>query len=71
MRFLQDGLNHPTACASCQWRQLCFGGCKRDWCDDPAGGKRNYYCSSFQRFFAHAAPRLYQVAQAELRARGR
>lgn len=71
VRFLQDGLNHPTACASCQWRQLCFGGCKRDWCDDPAGGKRNYYCSSFQRFFAHAAPRLYQVAQAELRARGR
>lgn len=71
VRFLQDGLNHPTTCASCQWRQLCFGGCKRDWCDDPAGGKRNYYCSSFQRFFAHAAPRLYQVAQAELRARGR
>lgn len=71
VQFLQDGLNHPTACASCQWRQLCFGGCKRDWCDDPAGGKRNYYCSSFQRFFAHAAPRLYQVAQAELRARGR
>lgn len=70
-RFLQDGLEHPTACASCRWQPLCFGGCKRDWCDDPAGGKQNYYCPSFQTFFAHAAPRLQQIARAELQARGR
>lgn len=70
-RFLQDGLEHPTACASCRWQPLCFGGCKRDWCDDPAGGKQNYYCPSFQTFFAHAAPRLQQIARAELQARRR
>ena len=71
VRFLQDGLAHPAPCASCQWQSLCFGGCKRDWYDSPDGGKQNYYCPAFRQFFAHAAPRLQQIARAELQARGR
>ena len=67
-RFLADGLEHPAPCAACRWQSLCFGGCKRDWTTDAEGLKQNYYCSSFQRFFAHAEPRLRRIADAERRA---
>lgn len=66
--FLADGLEHPAPCAACRWQSLCFGGCKRDWTTDAEGQKQNYYCSSFQRFFAHAEPRLRRIADAERRA---
>lgn len=69
--FLQEGLDHPAPCAACRWRDLCFGGCKRDWTTDAAGARQNYYCPSFQKFFAHAEPRLRQIAAAEQRARRR
>ena len=67
-QFLQEGLEHPAPCAACPWQDLCFGGCKRDWTTDAEGQKQNYYCSSFQRFFAHAEPRLRRIADAERRA---
>ena len=67
-RFLADGLEHPAPCAACRWQSLCFGGCKRDWTTDPEGKTQNYYCPSFQRFFAHAEPRLRLIADAERRA---
>lgn len=67
-RFLADGLEHSAPCAACRWQSLCFGGCKRDWTTDPEGKTQNYYCPSFQRFFAHAEPRLRRIADAERRA---
>ncbi len=67
-RFLADGLEHPAPCAACRRQSLCFGGCKRDWTTDAEGQKQNYYCPSFQRFFAHAEPRLRLIADAERRA---
>lgn len=67
--FLQEGLDHPAPCAACRWRDLCFGGCKRDWTTGAQGGRQNYYCAAFQKFFAHAEPRLRQIAAAEQRAR--
>ena len=67
--FLQDGLRRPAPCADCRWRDLCFGGCKRDWTAGAAGVRQNYYCEAFRRFFAHAEPRLRQIAAAEQRAR--
>lgn len=66
-RFLADGLEHSAPCAACRWQSLCFGGCKRDWTTDPEGKTQNYYCPSFQRFFAHAEPRLRRIADAERR----
>ena len=70
-QFLQEGLEHPAPCAACPWQDLCFGGCKRDWTADADGRKQNYYCPAFRRFFDHAAPRLAQIARAELVARRR
>lgn len=67
--FLQEGLDHPAPCAACRWQALCQGGCKRDWTTGAQGGRQNYYCAAFQKFFAHAEPRLRQIAAAEQRAR--
>lgn len=65
LRFLQEGLQHPPECAACQWQPLCNGGCKRDWYHD-GHGNHNYLCPAFQRFFTHAAPRMQEIARAEL-----
>ncbi len=66
VRFLQEGLVHPAACASCPWEGICCGGCKRDWWTDPdTGEKANYFCPAFQKFFAYAMPRIREMAQAE------
>lgn len=67
-QFLEEGLQHPDTCAACRWQALCFGGCKRDWTQDAAGVRQNYYCPAFQMFFAHAEPRLRQIAAAERQA---
>lgn len=66
--FLREGLRRPAACATCRWRSLCFGGCKRDWTTDADGNRQNYYCAAFRRFFAYAEPRLCSIAAAEYRA---
>lgn len=68
-RFLQEGLAHPAECAQCPWEALCHGGCKRDWVYTPDGA-HNYFCPAFRQFFQYAAPRLRQIAQAELRSQG-
>ncbi len=63
LRFLRSGDDHPPACAGCEWRKMCFGGCKRDWFLNPATGVReNYYCPAFKKFFAYAMPRIRQIA---------
>lgn len=66
--FLRWRENKPAECAGCPWGSLCNGGCKNDWIDT-ANGPHNYFCSSLQRFFAYAMPRLLNIAQAERQAR--
>ena len=67
--FLRRGLQRPAECGDCRWQRLCFGGCPRDWVADGAGKIGNYYCAAFRRFFAHAEPRLMEIAAAETAAR--
>jgi len=72
-RFLRESLTHPDACSACEWKFLCNGGCRRDWFSpsvpQTTDQKQNYYCSSFQQFFAYAFPRIKRIAQAEVLAR--
>lgn len=63
-RFLNLGVEKPAECASCRWRRLCNGGCKRDWVVT-ADGTHNYYCSAFRMLFEHAEERMIRIAQAE------
>ena len=67
-RFLQDSGNRPAECKECTWKMLCSGGCKRDW-TWMEGQPHNYYCASFQKLFAHAMPRIQEIASAELHMR--
>ena len=66
--FLAEGRRRPQACLACRWYPICRGGCKRDW-QQHGGQTEHYYCTSFQRFFSYAAPRLEEIARAELLAR--
>lgn len=69
-KFMRDSQQHPKECGDCSYRQLCNGGCKRDWVyegDTP----RNYYCPAFKMFFGYAGERINRIARAEIRARNR
>ena len=66
--FLDWGTQKPTECADCRWRLLCNGGCKRDWVEAP-DGPHNYYCEAFRALFAHAEPKMAEIARAEQLAR--
>lgn len=59
LRFIEDSPNRTDVCATCQWRMLCRGGCKRYRSE--SGYK---FCSSMQEFFPYAIQRLQMVAQA-------
>ena len=65
--FLARGKEIPVTCSECRWKPLCMGGCKRDWID-VTGDIRNYYCPSFQKFFAYAEKRLTEIARSEWQA---
>lgn len=65
--FLRQGARKPDACAACPWVRLCNGGCKRDWVERD-GKTENYLCPAFKALFEHAAPRIAEMARAELRA---
>jgi len=67
----------PEACVECEWADLCRGGCLRDrtplanqasaGAGPPTRGPTRL-CRAYQRFFAHALPRIRRLA-AEAHAR--
>jgi len=62
--FLEDGVGKSEKCMECKYRFLCHGGCKRHWY-----GTENYFCSSYQRFFEAALPRMKEIARCLLACR--
>jgi len=57
IRFIEDSPNAIDECASCPWKELCRGGCKR-YRDE--GGYR--FCSTMQEFYPYVIRRLEHVA---------
>jgi len=55
-------------CAECEWQDLCRGGCPKDRLLAGGTRRRTYLCEGYRRFFAHAVPRLEELAR-ERRAR--
>jgi uncharacterized protein len=53
--------NLPPACTSCTWLALCRGGCPRERRTGTDGGRLNYFCPAFKRFFTHADARLKRL----------
>ena len=63
--FIEQSRPLASECASCQWRPLCRGGCRRDrepMIDDQLS--LNYFCPAYKGFFAYAYPRLAHIARA-------
>lgn len=63
MRFIEDSPNSIDDCASCPWKELCRGGCKR-YRDDESGYR---FCSSMMDFYPYAIKRLEHIARAMVR----
>lgn len=59
--FIQQSARLEPACASCQWRGLCAGGCRRDRDYFEAGLGKNYYCAAYREFFEYAWPGLREL----------
>jgi uncharacterized protein len=53
--------NLPPACEGCTWLALCCGGCPRERGFGTEGGRLNYFCEAFKRFFSHADAGLRQL----------
>ena len=65
IEFLSKGKRIPEECKNCKWKNICMGGCKRDWVESD-GCTQNYFCSSFQKFFEYAETRMAGIAHLEL-----
>jgi len=68
--FMAIGREKPTECNTCEWQNICNGGCKNDWFISD-GKNHNYFCASIQNFLGYAMPRLIQIARAEYAAGNR
>lgn len=63
IRFVETSLENKEECESCEYYHVCRGGCRRhrEVHDNGTLGI-NYFCPSYKRFFAHALPRMQQIA---------
>lgn len=62
--FVERSLIIHEDCKQCPWGYLCRGGCRRDRMEGASGALgKNYFCQSFRQFFAHAAPKLEELAK--------
>lgn len=59
--FFEEADRRDDRCRTCRWYPLCRGGCRRD-CFPEEGKTRNYYCETYQEFFADAIGRLEYMA---------
>ncbi len=71
-RFADMKPDLPGTCQRCQWLAHCRGGCPRNrqWDNQPEH-TADYFCASFQQFFAYANERLERLAVPLRRARTR
>lgn len=63
-KFLRLKPSLASSCRTCRWRPVCQGGCPRNRGTDPSQiGGIDYFCESYQEFFAYANSRLSQLGQ--------
>ena len=62
--FVEESRAIDPGCRSCRWLPICRGGCRRyrEPRDENGQLRRNYFCESYDRFFAYALPRLQGIA---------
>ena len=62
--FLQLKPRMNAACSSCEYVGFCHGGCprSRNWLDIQDLSEVDYFCGSYQMFYAHAYDRMLIIA---------
>ncbi|HBF36593.1 MAG TPA: anaerobic sulfatase maturase [Firmicutes bacterium] len=63
-QFIESSKPLAPQCKSCQWYDLCQGGCRRY--REPFRDEKpvlNYFCAAYQRFFEHSWEKLRKVAE--------
>ena len=68
--FMGRSRTKPEECRACPYFRLCRGGCPRDWEKGEDGRTRNSLCAAFRMIFSHAGERIFEIARAEIMARG-
>ena len=54
----------PTECQTCEWKNLCKGGCARNRFNLGDGSLTpEYFCQSYKRFFSHADSRMRSLSE--------
>ena len=61
--FIEQSLELPAECKTCAYYPLCRGGCRRHRLRRKSGTLENRFCASYKMFFAHALPRMQQIAR--------
>ena len=63
-RFMAPSLQPHADCQHCEYGFICRGGCRRDREPVQAGATSlNCYCEGYKLFFAHALPRMADIAR--------
>lgn len=71
-QFVRESQQGLGKCTACQYAFLCRGGCRRDRQREELHSiGHNYFCSAYQRFFAHAIPKMKILLQRNLDCGGR
>ncbi len=62
--FVQQSVQFPKECGSCQWVNLCNGGCPRNrTLFDRPPDSSNYFCVTYKTFFEQTASRFETIVQ--------
>jgi uncharacterized protein len=63
-RFLQKKPDLPDKCRSCEWLELCHGGCPRNrgWNEETGQQQTDYFCRSYKQVYAYAHDRMKQLS---------
>ena len=64
-KFLSMKPTLPEPCQTCEYLQLCHGGCPRNrvWHEADDGVDPDYFCMSYKQIYAHAHERMIEIAQ--------
>lgn len=63
IQFIQKSLPLPEECKCCPYLSLCRNGCMRHRMMNSQDGGKDYFCRSWQMFFAHCGSRLEEISR--------
>lgn len=64
-KFLEKKPDLPDQCQSCEFLNLCYGGCPRNrsWEETTGGVNPDYFCESYKQIYSYAHERMKKVAK--------